>query len=209
MLPWAAPSMRYASLTESGSSQRRLDRGADPKTQNAGSSGGLVILYTGNGKGKTTAALGLVLRAWGHGLRPCVIQFIKTERERWGETIAAERLGIAWHAMGAGFTFRSKDLEIDRARAIAGWHLAQEIISGGEYDLIVLDEFTYPVTYGWLPVTEVIDWLREYRPAGLDVVITGRDAAPELIAYADLVTEMREIKHPFNRGVRARRGIEF
>ena len=139
MLPWAAPLMRCASLTESGGSQRRLDAGQP--SQNAGPRG-LVILY-GNGKGKTTAALGLVLRAWGHGLRPCVIQFIKTERERWGETIAAERLGIAWHAMGAGFTFRSKDLEIDRARAIAGWHLAQEIISGGEYDLIVLDEF-YP-----------------------------------------------------------------
>ncbi len=209
MPPWAAPSMPYASLTDF---RMQHDDGVErelTKAPLAPVSAGLTMLYTGDGKGKTTAALGLVLRAWGHGLRPCVIQFIKEERGRWGETIAAERLGIAWHAMGAGFTFRSSDLEIDRARALAGWRLAQEIIASGDYDLVVLDEFTYPVTYGWLPATEVIDWLREHRPPDLDLVITGRGASPELIAFADLVTEMREIKHPFHRGVRARRGIEF
>lgn len=200
--------MLYASLTESGMSQDTVEREMTREPQEP-MPAGLTIVYTGNGKGKTTAALGLVLRAWGHGLRSCVIQFIKAEGGRWGETIAAERLGIRWHAMGAGFTFRSMDLEIDRARALAGWRLAQEMISSGDYDLVVLDEFTYPVSYGWLPVTEVIGWLREHRPPGLDLVITGRDAVPELIAFADLVTEMREIKHPFNRGVRARRGIEF
>jgi cob(I)alamin adenosyltransferase len=183
---------------------------SDPSpNRRASGNHGLVILYTGNGKGKTTAALGLVLRAWGHGLRPCVIQFIKDERGRWGETIAAQRLGIPWHAMGAGFTFLSQDLEHDRERALAGWTVAQEAIAGGNYDLVVLDEFTYPVTYGWLPAGEVIDWLHEHRPANVDLVITGRDADPALVAYADLVTEMREVKHPYNRGVRARRGVEF
>ncbi|MFO7696266.1 MAG: cob(I)yrinic acid a,c-diamide adenosyltransferase [Anaerolineae bacterium] len=183
---------------------------SDPSpNRRASGNHGLVILYTGNGKGKTTGALGLVLRAWGHGLRPCVIQFIKDERGRWGETIAAERLDIPWHAMGAGFTFLSQDLEHDRACALAGWALAKEVIADGNYDLVVLDEFTYPVTYGWLPAGEVIDWLHEHRPVNLDLVITGREADPALVAYADLVTEMREVKHPYNRGVRARRGIEF
>jgi cob(I)alamin adenosyltransferase len=170
---------------------------------------GIVILYTGKGKGKTTAALGLVLRAWGHNLCPCVIQFIKDERGRWGETIAAERLGIAWHAMGAGFTFRSEDLEHDRACALDAWAFAQGTITSGDYDLVVLDEFTYPFTYGWIDVNGVVTWLREHRPANMDLVITGRDAAPELVAYADLVTEMLEIKHPYASGTPARRGVEF
>lgn len=203
--------MRCASLSSERPSSESLSSSEDGRRsapeQRRGN--GLVILYTGPGKGKTTAALGLVLRAWGHGLRPCVIQFIKDERGRWGETIAAERLGIPWHAMGAGFTFRSTDLEHDRTRALAGWAAAQEVIAGGAYDLVVLDEFTYPVTYGWLPVAEVVEWLRRHRPATVDLVITGRDAAPELVAYADLVTEMLEIKHPYSKGVAARRGIEF
>jgi cob(I)alamin adenosyltransferase len=178
-------------------------------TSNSTTTRGMVILYTGKGKGKTTAALGLVLRAWGHSLRPCVIQFIKDERGRWGETIAAERLGIAWHAMGAGFAFRPETLEHDRACALAAWAYAQERITGGEYDLVVLDEFTYPISYGWIDPNEVVAWLRAHRPVNLDLVITGRYAAPELLAYADLVTEMLDIKHPYDSGVPARRGIEF
>ncbi|NLT73283.1 MAG: cob(I)yrinic acid a,c-diamide adenosyltransferase [Chloroflexi bacterium] len=170
---------------------------------------GLVIVYTGHGRGKTTAALGLVLRAWGHGLRPCVVQFIKEERARWGETMAAERLGIRWHAVGAGFTFTARDQTRDRERALAGWALAREIIAGGEYDLVVLDEFTYPLSYGWLAPEEVAAWLRQHRPAGVDVVITGRDAVPEILDLADMVTEMVEVKHPFHSGVAARAGMEY
>jgi cob(I)alamin adenosyltransferase len=168
-----------------------------------------VLLYTGNGKGKTTAALGLVLRAWGQGLRPCVVQFIKDTRGRWGETIAAERLGIAWHTFGEGYTWRSEDLARDRATAKEAWAFAQALIVSGAYDLIVLDEFTYPVRFGWLDADEVVTWLREHRPAALHLVITGRDADPRLVELADLVTEMCEIKHPFSTGVPAQPGIEF
>lgn len=170
---------------------------------------GLVILYTGNGKGKTTAALGLVMRAWGHGLRCCVIQFIKSERGRWGETRAAERMGIAWHALGAGFTWQSENLEHDRARAQEGWALAQTEILSGNHDLIVLDEFTYPLRYGWLDAGEVVAWLRDHRPPEMHLVITGRDAVDELMTLSDLVTEMCAIKHPYDTGLAAQRGIEF
>lgn len=170
---------------------------------------GLVIVHTGHGKGKTTAALGLLLRAWGQGLRLCVIQFIKQEAGNWGEVKAAGQLGIDWVKMGDGFTWRSKDLGETAARARQTWTLAQEKIAGGEYDLIVLDEFTYPLLYGWLEVGEVLGWLREHRPPELHLVITGRDAPPALVEFADLVTEMRNVKHPFERGVRAQAGIEF
>ncbi len=170
---------------------------------------GLVILYTGKGKGKTTAALGLVLRAWGHGMRCCVVQFIKSERGRWGERLAAQRLGIAWHTLGAGFTWRSQDLAQDRRKAEEGWALAQAEIAGGGYDIVVLDEFTYPLHFGWLDPHAVVGWLQANKPPELHLVITGRDAVDELVAYADLVTEMTEVKHPFQQGVAAQRGIEF
>lgn len=170
---------------------------------------GLIILYTGKGKGKSTAALGLVLRAWGHGLRCCVIQFIKSERGRWGETMAAQRLGISWHTLGAGFTWQSEDLERDRAKAEEGWALAQAEILGGDYDLIVLDEFTYPLSYGWLDPLAVVAWIRANRPPELHLVITGRDAVDALVELADLVTEMVAVKHPFEQGVAAQRGIEY
>ncbi len=170
---------------------------------------GLVILYTGNGKGKTTAALGLVMRAWGHGLRCCVIQFIKSERGRWGETLAAERMGIAWHALGEGFTWQSEDLARDRAKAEEGWALAQAEILSGNHDLIVLDEFTYPLRYGWLDVRTVVDWLRTHRPPEMHLLVTGRDAIDELMELSDLITEMRAIKHPYDTGLAAQRGIEF
>lgn len=170
---------------------------------------GLVIVYTGQGKGKTTAALGLVLRAWGHGLRTCVIQFIKSEKGRWGEVQAAERLGIEWHTLGEGFVWSGKDPGPAMRKAREGWALAQERIASGAYDLIVLDEFTYPLHFGWLAPAEVIAWLAENKPAGLHLVITGRDAPAELIDFADLVSEIVKVRHPFDQGVRAQRGIEF
>lgn len=170
---------------------------------------GLVIVNTGDGKGKTTAALGMVLRAWGRGLRVCVIQFIKAETGRWGEIMAARKLGIDWHTTGDGFTWTSKDLDETAARARHGWQIAQEKISTGGYDLIVLDEFTYALHYGWLDTVEVIDWLLKNRPEPMHLVITGRSAPAELIDYADLVTEMNVIKHPYESGIQAQPGIEF
>ncbi|MFO7916578.1 MAG: cob(I)yrinic acid a,c-diamide adenosyltransferase [Anaerolineae bacterium] len=170
---------------------------------------GLIIVYTGKGKGKTTAALGTMLRAWGQDMRLCMIQFIKSEKGKWGEVKAAQRLGLEWHTLGEGFTWESEDMERDIRKAREGWSLAQNKIVSGTYDLIVLDEFTYPLKYGWLDTCKVIEWLDAHRPAGLHLVITGRDAPSELVAFADLVTEMRKVKHPFDKGVPAQRGIEF
>lgn len=171
---------------------------------------GLVIVNTGEGKGKSTAAFGVVLRAWGRGLRICVIQFIKSETGKWGEVKAAEKLGLEWLSTGDGFTWLSKDMDETTARALHGWKLAQEKISSGEYDLIVLDEFTYPLHFGWLGVDEVTEWLKENKPFMLHLIITGREAPQELIDFADLVTEMKAIKHPYEeQDIGPQAGIEF
>lgn len=170
---------------------------------------GLTIVHTGNGKGKSTAAFGMVLRAWGRGFRVCVIQFLKSETGKWGEVLAAQKLGIEWHISGDGFTWASKDMDTTIARAQLGWELAQEKIASGEYDLIVLDEFTYPLAFGWLDPAETIHWLTAHKPADLHLVITGRNAPPALLDYADLVSESREVKHPFHLGLKAQPGIEF
>lgn len=170
---------------------------------------GLLIVNTGDGKGKSTAAFGMLLRAWGRGMKVCVIQFIKSETGKWGEIKAAQKMGIEWLTTGDGFTWLSKDMDETTARALHGWKLAQEKISSGAYDLILLDEFTYPLHYGWLDTTEVLDWLKANRPPNLHLVITGRSAPEALIQAADLVTEMKLVKHPYQQGVKAQPGIEF
>jgi cob(I)alamin adenosyltransferase len=168
----------------------------------------LVVLYTGHGKGKTTAALGMLLRAWGRGLKVCMLSFIKSETSNYGEERAARKLGIELIPLGAGFTWLSKDLEHDKALAQRCWALCKEKIASGEYDIVVLDEITYPLTYGWLDLDDVLETLRN-RPAGLHVVMTGRDAPEPLVEFADLVTEMREVKHPFQKGIKAQPGVDF
>ena len=170
---------------------------------------GLVIVNTGDGKGKTTAALGMILRAWARGWRIAVVQFLKSEGGAWGEVKAAAQLDIEWHKTGDGFTWLSKDMEETTAKALHGWTVAQEKIASGEYDLILLDEFTYVLAYEWLDVREVIAWLQANKPPDLHLIITGRDAPPRLIEYADLVTEMLNIKHPYQQGFKAQAGIEF
>ena len=170
---------------------------------------GLVIVNTGNGKGKTTAALGLVLRAAGWEKRTCVLQFIKNQAGAWGEIKMARKLGLEIIPCGDGFTWQSKDLEQSAALARSAWQEAQRRILSGEYDLIVLDEFTYVLTLGWLDSDEVIAWLRAKKPTSLHLVITGRDAPANLVDFADIVTEMREIKHPYQEGLPAQKGIEF
>jgi len=170
---------------------------------------GLLIVNTGDGKGKSTAAFGVVLRAWGRGFRICVIQFIKAETGQWGEIKAAKKLGIEWHTTGDGFTWTSKDMDETIAHARHGWEIAKEKIASGNYDLIVLDEFTYTMTYNWLNTNDVLDWLRLNRPSNLHLVITGRSAPDALIEQADLVTEMTLIKHPYEQGIQAQAGIEF
>ncbi len=170
---------------------------------------GLVLVFTGEGKGKTTAALGTLLRAWGRGMQVLVIQFLKAETGQWGEVKAARRLGWEWYKMGDGFTWRAQNGDDSAARARAGWQLAQDKIASGRYDLVLLDEFTYPLHFGWLATEQVVAWLQAHKPPATHVLITGRYAPPALQAYADLVTEMRNIKHPFDAGIRAQPGIEF
>jgi cob(I)alamin adenosyltransferase len=171
---------------------------------------GLIIVHTGYGKGKTTAALGMVLRSWGRGLRVCVIQFIKNERAQFGEHRAAKKLGIEFISSGDGFTWLSRDLEESAARARHGWALAQDRIVSGNYHLVVLDEMTYCFNFGWLDFAEVREWLSVHKPPQLHLAITGRDAPQALVDYADLVTEMKLIKHPFDeQGILAQPGIEF
>ncbi|MDB5080575.1 MAG: Cob(I)yrinic acid a,c-diamide adenosyltransferase [Chloroflexi bacterium] len=177
------------------------------KTRSRGQKG-LVIVNTGNGKGKTTAALGVLFRAWGRGMRVCMLQFIKATTSNYGETKAAKRLGIEMIAMGDGFTWLSEDIEKDKATARKCWELCQQKIVSGEYDIVILDEMTYTLSYGWLDVNEVIAVLKQ-RPAGMHIIITGRNALPELVEYADMVTEMNEIKHPYTQGIKAQKGIEF
>jgi cob(I)alamin adenosyltransferase len=168
----------------------------------------LVILYTGDGKGKTTAALGILLRAWGRGMKTAMLSFIKTETSNYGEERAARKLGIEMIPLGGGFTWLSKDLEHDKELAQRCWALCREKIASGAYDVVILDEITYPLNYGWLDLDEVIHALRD-RPDDLHVVLTGRDAPQALIEFADLVTEMREVKHPFREGIKAQPGIDF
>lgn len=170
---------------------------------------GIVIVNTGAGKGKSTAAFGLMMRARGQGLRTCVIQFIKAETGGWGEIKAAQELGVEWHTLGDGFTWKSKDIDKSMAKARHGWKIAQGKITSGNYDLIVLDEFTYLLDFEWIITEEVISWLKENKPPEMHLVITGRYAPAELIEYADLVTEMTKIKHPFDQGRKGQKGIEF
>jgi cob(I)alamin adenosyltransferase len=179
-------------------------------TRRANKKKGLIIVNTGEGKGKTTAALGILMRAWGRNLRTGLIQFLKHEHARFGEIRAAERMGIERIGLGDGWTWTSRDLDETQARAVAGWGLAQQHILSDAYDVLVLDEFTYPLHYGWLDSNAVLAWLEAHKPPRLHLIITGRYAPQNLIDFADLVTDMRAVKHPFTeQGIRAQAGIEF
>lgn len=172
---------------------------------------GLLMVYTGHGKGKTTCALGLMMRAAGRGLKCCMIQFMKSRNDRYGEHVSLEQLGIEVHTMGDGFTWDTKNPEQDRQTSRDTWNVCVEKMRSGDYDLLVFDELVYVLSYTMLPLAEVLGEFRSIRAAqpALHIVVTGRDAPAELIEAADLVTEMREIKHPFNAGIRAQQGIEF
>ncbi len=172
---------------------------------------GLVIVNTGKGKGKTTAALGVMTRAWGRKMKIGVLQFLKNENARFGEIKASERMGdIDWISTGDGWTWTSSDMDETEAKARHGWEMAKERITSGNYDLLIMDEFTYTMHFGWLDTNEVVAWLKANKPEMLHLIITGRSAPQALIDYADLVTEMREIKHPFKeQGIRAQAGIEY
>ncbi len=168
----------------------------------------VVIVNTGDGKGKSTAAFGTALRAVARGWKVCVVQFIKSDRWKVGERDAATRLGIEWWTVGDGFTWDSHNMERTEAIAREAWRVAKDKIASGDYGLVVLDEVTYPMTWGWIPIDEVVGAIRS-RPPTVNVIATGRDAPPELVESADTVSEVRSVKHAFDSGVRAIRGIDF
>ncbi|GGR54310.1 cob(I)alamin adenosyltransferase [Nocardioides luteus] len=181
----------------------------------------LLMVHTGPGKGKSTAAFGLALRAWNQGWRIGVFQFVKSAKWRIGEQTVLERLGalheetgeggpVDWHKMGSGWSWSRKqgDAEDHAAAAAEGWAEIRRCLADERYDLLVLDEFTYPIKWGWVSADEVASVLAS-RPGRQHVVITGRDADPALLEVADLVTEMTKIKHPMDAGQKGQRGIEW
>lgn len=178
-----------------------------PYTRPDGERRGLLMVNTGNGKGKTTAAIGLAVRALGRGKSVRFFQFMKVGVARFGEHRALERLGLPLEGLGDGFSWKSKDLERSASLAQQGWERAGAAILSGEHFLVVLDEMTYPLIYGWLALAPVIELLRS-RPPQVHVVITGRRCPPEIIEIADTVTEMQVVKHAFAAGIPAQRGIE-
>ena len=168
---------------------------------------GLLLVNTGNGKGKSTAAFGVAFRALGQGLKVTILQFIKGQWKT-GEMETAQRLGLELTPMGKGFTWESDNLEEDKAMMRDAWRVASEKILSGNFDLIILDELNYVLGYGYLPVEDVVRCLKS-RPAHVHVIVTGRNAPDELIAIADCVTEMREVKHPYRNGIQAQKGIDY
>jgi cob(I)alamin adenosyltransferase len=174
-----------------------------------GKTRGLVLLHTGNGKGKSTAAFGQALRAAGHGLRVCIVQFIKGQSQT-GEAKAFAALAdrVEFHVKGSGFTWQQKDKEAVVRVGREAFAFAREKIMSGGYDMVVLDELTYLVKYGMVSEEDVLDLIRR-RPPGLHLVITGRDAGEKLMEAADLVSEVRMIKHPYDAGIMAQKGIEY
>ena len=168
---------------------------------------GLLIVNTGDGKGKSTAAFGLALRAHGRGKAVKIYQFMKVPTARFGEHRVFEKIGLPIEGLGDGFSWKSKDLEHSAQLAQEGWKKAKATIMSGELFLVVLDEITYPLIYGWISLIDVLDTLRA-RPKDVHVCITGRRCPQELIDLADTVTDMTKIKHAFNTGIPAQRGIE-
>lgn len=168
---------------------------------------GLVIVNTGDGKGKSTAAFGLAIRAHGRGKPVKVFQFMKVPSARFGEHRLFEQIGLPIEGLGDGFSWKSKDLDHSAQLAREGWAKARAAILSGDWFLVVLDEITYPLIYGWLPLDEVLQTLRE-RSREVHVVLTGRRCPQEIIDLADTVTEMKLIKHAFQAGIPAQRGIE-
>lgn len=180
----------------------------DPRPEDLASASSLILVNTGDGKGKSTAAFGTLLRAVAMGWKVCVIQFIKSGDWQVGEQKVSEQLGVDWISAGEGFTWDSDDLDHDRALAQKGWAEAASRIASNDYRLVVLDEVTYPLNWGWIDLDQVIEALRS-RPEKVNVILTGRDAPQALLDLADTATEMRSVKHAYDSGIRAKKGIDY
>ena len=180
----------------------------DAKIESASIAKGLLVIHTGTGKGKSTAAFGTLARALGHGMKAAVVQFIKGRSDTGEEAFFRSAPNLSWHVMGDGFTWETQNAERDRASARKAWELVCGYLQDETLNLLILDEFTYALKYGWLTIEEVTETLRQ-RPAMQHVIITGRAAPDALIELADTVSEIHLIKHAFQNGVQAMPGIEW
>lgn len=180
----------------------------DPRPDGLRSAPSLVMVNTGDGKGKSSAAFGVVMRAVARGWKVAVVQFVKSGDWAVGEEKIGRQLGVDWYALGEGFSWDSDDLDRDRETAGRAWAVAAELIEAGSHDLVVLDEITYLLNWGWIDAAAAIATIAG-RPSHVNVVCTGRDAPAELIAIADTVTEMRNVKHAYESGIRAKRGLDY
>jgi cob(I)alamin adenosyltransferase len=168
----------------------------------------VVVVNTGDGKGKSSAAFGVMIRGVARDWRVAVVQFIKSGEWQVGEERVGRQLGVDWFTIGEGFTWDSDDLSRDEAVARTAWEWGKGLIEAGEHRLVILDEITYPMNWGWIDTDDVVETIRQ-RPARVNIVATGRDAPAALVDVADTVTEMRKIKHAFDRGIVAKKGIEY
>ncbi|MEZ5279865.1 MAG: cob(I)yrinic acid a,c-diamide adenosyltransferase [Acidimicrobiales bacterium] len=176
-----------------------------PQLRNARS---LVIVNTGNGKGKSSSAFGMMCRGVARGWNVAVLQFLKSGEWQVGEETVGRQLGVEWHALGEGFTWDSDDLSVDKAVAAEAWAKARSVIEAGRHEMVILDEITYLMNWGWIDADEVIRAIVN-RPPDVNIIATGRDASEALIEIADTVTEMRQIKHAYESGIAAKRGIDY
>jgi cob(I)alamin adenosyltransferase len=180
----------------------------DPRPDELRRAPSLVLVNTGPGKGKTTAAIGVVIRAVARGWPVAVVQFLKSGDWNTGEEKVCRQLGVDWWAMGDGFTWDSEDLTVDQAVAAGAWDHAKRLIEAGDHRLVVLDEITYPINWEWISLEDVVATLTS-RPTQVSIVCTGRRAPPALVDVADTVTEMGNVKHAYASGIRAKKGIDF
>jgi cob(I)alamin adenosyltransferase len=180
----------------------------DPRPLGLHGAESILLVNTGDGKGKSSAAFGVMVRSLARGWKVAVVQFVKSGDWKVGEELIGRQLGVDWFNEGDGFTWDSNDLEHDKELARAGWARAATLVRAGEHQLVVLDELTYLMNWGWIDADDVLRTLTQ-RPATVNVVVTGRDASQALIDIADTVTEMRNVKHAYDRGIAAKRGIDY
>ena len=180
----------------------------DPRPDDLRRAPSLVLVNTGPGKGKTSAAMGVVIRGVGRGWAVAVVQFLKSGAWKTGEEKVGKQLGVDWWAMGEGFTWDSADLTQDQAVAAGAWQHAKDLIRAGNHQLVVLDEVTYPLNWGWIDLDDAVETIRG-RPETVNVICTGRKAPAALIDIADTVSEIAEVKHAYKAGIRAKKGIDY
>jgi len=180
----------------------------DPRPAELRTARSLVVVNTGNGKGKTSAGIGMVIRAVAQEWPVVVVQFLKSESWKTGEEKICRELGVDWWVDGEGFTWESEDLAVDQAAALATWRRAKAAIEAGEHRLVMLDEITYPINWGWIDEAEVVDTITN-RPDRVSIIVTGRDAPASIVAVGDTVSEINEVKHAYAAGIAAKKGIDY